>query len=504
MPFEATIPIKYFENNPEYNPHALAVADGLYSGKEKFDAIKNELLRYRDIELSVHPLATKMRNARLSVVQNENLLPGYIDYLTASTNLQPLAIKAKGPSEKTKYWYALGDRIGSLGRQTLTHANVFGRAFVYISFPRTETKTNTLDDQKKIGSLDATLQLVRADQVQSWRVGDDGFLDYARIFSTEYDRSPTKPTSRARHVWLVVTRDEIAEFEVIKLRGTDGKIPDLDPKTDIATRCWQQTHTLGGCPLVPLIPQVAAMDRLQPLAIQHLNAVVRLEYGHDSSNYQQGYISADDKIGDIMISETTFLKFKQGGSLNFAGPDTAHLAESRADIERLAKAMPASLQIGALNVTNQQGNTSRMAAAARVHEWGSVAALLASHADDELRTYRQIIKLIQKGRQDEAIELELVGLDRFHIADDMDSIEYVEKLLGLMNGKSPTAAKHLTSTLIQTACSAASPETRQTIDEELEAAEFTVENNSENDAKEKIEKSQKETLSEDSELKDEE
>lgn len=467
------IPVKDLRRcHANYDPKELLVNTALYEGGKAFEAVKSDLLRWREFEKSNLPGGTALRKARLAAAEYEPVLAGIFDYFSSATLTEPLRISvgSDATDEQRATYDALNKGLQALAQTRLINANIHKRAYIAIQFPTQPAAVPDMGAQREAGLLQPSFCAVDAPDVQDWKHDGEGNLEWARIYRTSLVQpSPFAPPTHLRHCWEFWTKTEIVEYQLDK-EIVDGKPKEIEEK-DEAVRIETRPHTLGAVPLVEVVLPVYVIDRLKSIAISLYNRSASMEYSLDSSAYQQGWVKTNSKdFKSMIVAESTFVRLDAGNQeeMGFTGPDTQHLVQLAADCERLDRNMYKAIQAGALRVTTSDGNTSRMSGISRMHEHGSIAVLLAAYGVALLEAFDKAVNLVKKARQEPVtLKVEVTGCDRFDLLDTEKDLAAVKDLFGFGDWFPSSARAWVMSKLLESFCYDAPQDVRQTISKEL-------------------------------------
>ncbi|HEY3320869.1 MAG TPA: hypothetical protein VGP72_10430 [Planctomycetota bacterium] len=414
-----------------YAREDYALNEALYEGGAKFDRIKDGLLRRREFETSGLPGGQKLRASRLAAAQYEPILAGLLDYLSSATLQEPVRIEAEGPEAKAAYYADLNREVGKLMQSRLLAAQLHKGSFIGIKFPVTPDEVQDLLTQRESGYLDAKLCPVDATSVLDWAEDEYGELEWAKIHTCRWDKSdPLAAKSTMLHSWVLLTPDEITEYEARQETNEAGQLIPFDDEAT-ATETSRRPNPAGIVPLVKVDLPTYVIDRLRPVAISLFNRTSSLEYSLDASAYQQGILKTERNLQEIVIAESTLIKLREGEDLVYRGPDPQHLGQLATDCERLDRQLFKAIQAGALRTPSTDQNTSRLSGVARLREHGSIAVLLASYADALVQALEKAVNIIRIARGDAEVSITVAGADRFDTLDLDSDLNALQKLLAL-------------------------------------------------------------------------
>jgi len=455
--------------------------DDFYEAGEDFPAGK--YLRYRDLEGSSKPIGPKLRKARVAAATLEPVLSGVVDFLTGATIKSKLNILAA--EDSTSYYHELNEYIGKTQRELLRKGILHNRSYILISFPNGSINNVTLDQQKKAKELNAELTVIPANTVIDWRECN-GVLDFAKTYSICSERSNPdniweEPDIEV-HEWTFFTENEIATYKA-ETPIVDGVAKAFDDEATAELIDDVVPHSLGACPMVLFSPSSKIINRVLPIADAHFNRTSSLTFSLDNSAWSMPVITKglnQTNLDEMLCNEMVGLVLENGGSVSSYGPNSSQNFTALADnAEYLAMQLFKVIQAASLNSYQTGQNTSRLSAAARRHEASYMEILLASYGDDLEETYRKVVSLITKARQDE-IEITYSGADDYNAESLAQSVDFVAKLLDLDIPNS--AKKYALSDIANKVVSAAPANIRNEVAKEsanidLESVDTTIEIN---------------------------
>lgn len=408
----------------DYDYEKLELFEGLYKGGEEFHAnLRNRCLWTRPIETS----KPELRKHRLSLATYTPYVAGVIDYVKSQVVNAEIQLEVyDGETQLTKddpraeYYLKLNSNCDGAGRslpqvagETLLHGLLYGRGGLGIVFPASAIEPLSLAAAKDAGLTDACLVTVEPELIDDWETDDAGAWLWFRTHRCECLRTKADVggPDTERHTWTWYTPDEMVEYHA-ESPIVDGKVLPFDDKA-VATRTREAKAVIPGqLPYVPLqVPEGAhIMERLAEPALKIWNEEAERTYIGQICCHPIPYVATDDNMESLSLAAGFAIRVHKGDQVGFIQPDpgifTAMGDQVKADIAGLFSAVQATALMLA-----QRDTQGRMSGKAKETEYGAMDGLHRVLRRALRDCLMEALTVVQKYRGDEALTLELDGLD---------------------------------------------------------------------------------------------
>lgn len=315
------------QTSPEYSSDAIEEADALYHGGDKFTERMDDFLVRRKIE-ERDGKHYELRKRRACYVP---YIGGLIDYICAKAFVDGVRVDVLGPN--ASYYDSLnentdgfGKSMSSLARETLAHAMLFGRAYLFPDFPAAVMTSR---------SRDARIRMVEPGAVDDWQMDEAGHLTWARIHVSELIRDDSKswiPPSIERHVWTFIDSEYITIYEGRRRAGGGAWIDEH------AKQIRRDAHGFDGVPLVDVkVPEsMEVMGRCKSTAVALFNREASITWALDMAAYATLVLTLDQtQISEIVSSELAAMRLRVGESAAYIAPPGGIFEPLFKDADRL-------------------------------------------------------------------------------------------------------------------------------------------------------------------------
>jgi hypothetical protein len=390
-----TIPVSDLEKtSPQYSAQDIEESDALYHGGEKFTSRMDDFLVRRKIE-ERDGKHYDMRKKRAFYVP---YIGGLVDYLSVKAFGNGVRISSVG--EDKHYYDSLNDNADGYGKniehlasETLGHAMLFGRAYLFPDFP------NGVINSK---SRDARIRMVEPAAVDDWQTDDQGNLLWARLHVSELvrdDAKPWAPPEIERHVWTFVDGTNITIYES-KRRTNRGRWLD-----EAAKQIDKRPHGFYACPLVDVkvAESMTVMDRCKSTAIALFNREASITWALDMAAYATLVLTLDQtQISEIVSSELAALRLRVGESAGYIAPPGNIFEPLFKDADRLKNNLMEVVRGQGIDAASvpQAGRLSGDAVRSMADP---AKVIIESFADPVLEAIARVIDIIRVERNDATI-----------------------------------------------------------------------------------------------------
>jgi hypothetical protein len=412
MAFPSSIPIKSLKVcNPSYDPKKLQKYEALYSGGEKFDAIRKDMLTRREIEKANDELGDRSYKLRLERAPYVSRVGGLIDSFIAIIlqNGPKLVPETTGPD--AEFWEELntnvdghGTSFPSLCRATLRELLLTGRPYFKLSFIP--------------ASSDASISLLKAAGVCDWDFGDDGELAWVRVDAVDCVRPmifSEEDPPQERYTWSFYSGDEIVIYEATKKVGEDWDEKAVAKKIDNTTNDF-------GLPIydVKVDESLNILPRMFDVIRALFNREASLQFSLDQQAFSIPVLTSDNasSLPEMKNSQLLALRLNQGEKFEFVTPAGTGFDALDKDVERLRLALYEVVQSTALQIASVP-QAGRLSASAIVAMQKPLSVLLNAFSAPLKECLQRLVDELLEYREDD-FEVRLEGFDSIEVSDEQE------------------------------------------------------------------------------------
>ena len=429
---------------------------------ECFEDNKDKYLYKRQIEEG----KPQVRARRVDSATYTPHLLALVNYLVTSVfQSAPAFVVTNGTND---YWTNLNDDADGAGhsltevaKKYLFEGMVQGRSYLSIDFPNASTDAPDLAAQKKARALDAYFCLKGAKNITYWQTDERGNLNYLRTHDMDAVEDPYNGISGYLHTWTFIFADHYQEYTAVQPLDANGKPKagwENDPESK-ATAGPIKELTLGAVPVVPL-ETLHIVKMLAPLAKSLFNNEAAHDWLLQTSAYSQMVIADDNPLNENVSSELNIIKVGKGAEVDFPSPNPEHFKALSSQSDNKLRNLYLCLQSMPLTMSSKDSG-GRQSGAAKAIDFTFVENLLATLAGDLKDKLRNASNLIKIARGEEALDIQIVGLDKFDVKGLVEKLELAQAIQALPVAEA--AKKYVFADLGTTVTATADAVTRQTV-----------------------------------------
>src|SRR5271157_523096 len=433
----------------------------LYAGGEQLRNHAPEYLVRRHKE----PLA--IYEERLSRVFYENYIGSIIDWYAATLMHRAPSVLIEGTDAAAKSFYGQlanncdlkGTSLSEFFRQQFRQMMVCGSSFLVVDFPRGNGAALTRAEEDASGQSRAYLMDYGADEVINWNYGETGGLEWAVIRTSCLRQSKvTDAKWETETRWVYYDREN---FRIYRKGGEKDPIGPID----------EGRHGLAALRRVPVFELKATdglwlMNKAALLQLEHFNKSNALSWALTMGLFAMPVVYSDKEWQQV-VGESYYIKLGKDDRFGWTEPEgkvyqlaADNLLQLKDEIYRVCYLM---IQAGAGSAShpNQSGVSKKL-------DFNATEEVLRAYGAMVREAMKQVLWAIAAARQD-AVEIDVSGLDEFDIDEFASELDDAKKLLDLGIG-SETLTKEVFKRLAFKYLSDARQEVKNTVAEEIEAA----------------------------------
>lgn len=434
----------------------------LYVGGEQFKANSSQYLIRRGKEPG------DVYAERLNRVFYENYIGSIVDWYAATLFRREPVITFGGPNEVGKKFFGeliedadrRGTKSADMFRTQFVEALITGVSYVLVDFPRTDAIAGTRAEEDALGMSRAYLVPYRAEDVINWELDDDGNFEWVVIRTSRLKKSRIDDTE-----WRNETRWTLYDKQTFKRyrRASDEDEIVLED---------EGTHGLAKLGQVPLFglrisEGLWMLNRAASLQLEHFNKSNALSWALTMGLFAMPVVYSDREWNQ-MVGESYYIQLGPEDKFGWAEPEgkvyqiaADNLVRLQEEIYRVCCLTQAG---AALDVAGRQS------ALAKQRDFSITQEMLRAYGDAVKEQIRRVLHAIEAARED-GVDIDVVGMDEFDIADFGTELEDGKQLLAL-GLVSPTLKKEVFKKLALKYLSDAKQPLKDRIVAEIEVAEI--------------------------------
>ena len=495
--------------NTCYNEKNILLADALYSGGDKFDAIKGDILYYRAADDQPAYKRSRMQCAEYfdyiaglfdgfisTMFQNSpkivfSLTEDTPDKLTKQVNDHSQTLK---PEERQAYETSklaeinrLNDDRENLVNQKLTYYNSlncglidllqgraldimeYGYGLLTASYPEKPLPENASHGyQIENGHLDACFCYLPIPTVVDWEMDAWGCLKWIKTQHIADHRSEDfGPADEDTYTWTYYTPTDKIIYTATKKKNEKWDEKSLATLVSITPNSF-------GLPIFEcsVFNRACLMDRAKRPVISLFNREASEDFALNAQCYAQPWAATDRKMNEIAgnANEFALWLFEKGATCGYMVPEGVVFDALRTNAEKKQQNLLAAINAEAIRMDNRDQHASSGVKVAL--EKSAVESMLSFYACTIKHMLCCGIDYIIKSRRDEGIvQYKVLGLDNFSPVALDQKLKNSAQFFSLP--VSPTAKKLHARNIAQDMVPNATTEEREIIDQETQDINYS-------------------------------
>ena len=433
----------------------------LYAGGEQLREHAAEYLVRR------HKEPNEIYIERLGRVFYQNYIGSIIDWYAATLMHREPALQVDGSDAAAKRYYSLladdcdlkGSRLTEFFRKRFVDALVCGSSYVVVDFPRASTPALNKADEDASGRSRAYLVDYGADEVINWSYDENGGLEWVVVRTTCLQQSKVTDAKWEQETrWIYYDRQN---YQIFRKAGDNGAIEAID-------RGRHGLAALGRVPVFRLkvTEGLWLMNKAALLQLEHLNKSNALSWAVTMGLFATPVIYSDREWNQV-VGESYYIQLgpedrfgwtePEGKVYQIAADNLVHLKD---EIYRVCYLM---------SQASGGGTSGRLPSGlSKQLDFQTTDEVLGAYGAAVREFMKQVLWAISAARQD-AVALDVAGMDEFDIDDFSTELDEAGKLLQL-GITSPTLKKQIFKRLAMQYLADARQEVKNRVAEEIEGS----------------------------------
>ena len=392
----------------------------LYAGGERLRENASDYLVRR------HKEPGEVYQERLSRVFYENYIGSIIDWYAATLIRREPVLTFEGSDGTAKDFYNIlsddcdlkGTSLSEFFRQRFIQAMVCGCSYIVVDFPRANGAALTRAEEDANGLSRAYLVDYGPDEVINWSYDETGGLEWAVIRTSCLQQSKVTDAKWEKETrWIYYDRER---FQIYRKAG------DASPMTLID----EGRHGFASLRRVPMFRlQVTEglwlMNKAALLQMEHFNKSNALSWALTMSLFATPVIYSEREWNQI-VGESYYIQLGPQDRFGWTEPEgkvyqiaADNLVRLKDEIYRVCYMM------------SQAGSADfRQSGLSKQRDFSITQEVLRAYGDAVKDTLKQALRAIAAARQD-ALSIDVSGLDEFDIGDFSNELDDARKLLDL-------------------------------------------------------------------------
>ncbi len=406
---------------------------------------------------------------RLARVFYENYIGSIIDWYAATLMHRAPSVLIDGNDAAAKNFYGLlmnncdlkGTSLSEFFRQQFRQALVCGSSFVVVDFPRMNSQALTRAEEDASGRSRAYLTEYGADEVINWNYDETGGLEWAVVRTSCLQQSKvTDAKWETETRWIYYDREN---FQIYRKGSEKDPIELMD----------EGRHGLAALRRVPLF-ELKATDGLwltnkaALLQLEHFNKSNALSWALTMGLFAMPVVYSDKKWEQV-VGESYFIQLGKDDRFGWTEPAGSvyqlaaeNLSQLKDEIYRVCYLMiQAETGSGGVSRAGQSGVSKQL-------DFKTTEEVLRAYGAMVRDGMKRVLWAVAAARQD-AVEIDVAGLDEFDIDEFGGELDDAKKLLDLGIG-SETLKKEVFKRLALKYLSDARQEVKNAVVGEIEFA----------------------------------
>ena len=363
---------------------------------------------------------------RLDRVFYENYIGSIIDWYAATLMRREPALVVEGSDESAKAFYARlagdsdlkGTSLSEFFRRQFVQAMVCGRSYWVVDFPRTGISPRTRAEEDASGRSRGYLVDYSPEEVINWNYDENGTLEWVVLRTSCLQQSgPADAQWTTETRWIYYDREN---FQIFRKAAESKAVELID----------EGRHGLAELRRVPLFEMRVSeglwlMNKAALLQLEHFNKSNALSWALTMGLFATPVVYSDREWNQI-VGESYYIQLGSGDRFGWTEPEgkvyqiaADNLLALKDEIYRVCYLM------------NQAGTaTDTRSGLSKERDFSVTNEVLKAYGDTVKQALRRALSAIAGARQD-AVTIDISGLDEFDIDDFSSELDDAKKLLEL-------------------------------------------------------------------------
>lgn len=367
---------------------------------------------------------------RLQRAYYENYIGSIIDWYGATLFRREPVLAFEGGDERGRAFYnefaedcdLRGSTLSEFFRRQVVNALVLGKSYVVVDFPRIGRMATTRAEEDELGMSRAYLCEYPASSLINWERDEQGELEWA-VLRTERVVQGADGEAGVERRWIRYDRETFRIYRQVETGVEKGETGLVD----------EGRHGLAGQRRVPVFEFSVGeglwlMNKAASLQLEHFNKSNGLSWALTNGLFAMPVVYTDRKF-EQLVGDSYYLQLGQDDKFGWTEPE-GHVYEiALRNLDRLKDEIYRVCYL----MSQAGGGLSKATAItgySKERDYAITQEVLRGFGDSVKETMKRVLKAIVAGRED-AIGVDVAGLDEFDIGDFSDELADAERLLGM-------------------------------------------------------------------------
>ena len=429
----------------------------LYAGGERLR------LNAADYLVRRHREPAEVYQERLSRVFYENYIGSIVDWYAATLMRREPMLLFEGSDEGAKSFYSVltedcdlrGTTLSEFFRRQFVQTLVCGTSYMVVDFPRAEGPALTRAEEDASGRSRAYLMDYSPEEVINWNYDASGALEWVVIRTSCLQQSKVTDAKWEKETrWLYYDREN---FQIYRKAGENRPIELID----------EGRHGLAAIRRVPVFQMKISdglwlVNKSALLQLEHFNKSNALSWALTMGLFAMPVVYSDREWNEI-VGESYYIQLGSGDRFGWTEPEGKVYQIAADNLVRLKDEI---YRVCYLMSQAGSGSSWQQSGLSKLRDFTVTNEVLKAYGDAVKESMKQVLLGIAAARQD-AISIEVSGLDEFDIEDFSNELDDAKKLLELGIG-SETLKKQVFKKLAFKYLCDARQEVKNRVAEEIE------------------------------------
>jgi hypothetical protein len=373
----------------------------------------------------------------------ENYIGSIIDWYAATLFRREPTLTFEGQDDQARQFYGefaddcdlRGSTLSDFFRRQTIEALVAGRSYVAIDFPDLGGKAKNRAEEDKLGLSRAYLCEYAAESLVNWQRNERGEFDWVVLKTERRADEPEASEWVTKRRWVYYGREEFQIYDQIERGGHAGPV-------ELVKR---GLHGLAKQKIVPVVEfnfgeGMWLMNKAASLQLEHFNKSNALGWALTMGLFAMPVVYSDREWQEC-VGESYYLQLGPQDKFGWTEPEGHVYEVAMQNIDRLKEEIYRVCYVLSQALGSQSKNT-QLTGLSKQRDYQITQEVLRGFGDRVKDTLKKILRMVSGARED-AILIDVTGLDEFDIGDFSSELLDAEKLLSLGIGSETFRAQVL-------------------------------------------------------------
>jgi hypothetical protein len=397
----------------------------LYAGGEQFTSHADRYLIARQKE------PPEVFGERVGRAFYENYIGSIIDWYAATLFRREPLLSYEGQDEAARRFFndfsedcdLRGSTLSDFFRRQVIEALVAGKSYIVMDFPRKDRTAGSRAEEEALGLSRGYLCEYPASGAIDWQRDERGELEWIVLRG---ERTVTEDGGRERcleRTWTRYDRRTFAVYQQMEIGAKKSEITKVDGGL----------HGLAALNRTPVFEFTLGegmwlMNKAASLQLEHFNKSNALAWALTMGLFAMPVVYSEREFQQV-VGESYYIQLGPNDRFGWTEPEGHVYEVALSNLERLKEEM-----YRVCYLTSQAGGSLSKNAAltglSKQRDYVVTQEVLRGFGDQVKDALKKILRTLAKARED-ALAIDVGGLDEFDIGDFSSELEDAQKLLSL-------------------------------------------------------------------------